>query len=218
MQRGPSPEHPEHLFLRVGEGKEQVTQFCCTTLFCCRGRCPTRKPVLAKEMRVYLVESKLCPLSLFSVLPVIEGSSVQESKSKMTHQGRRKTDIPACKGHRRVGQEVCYLCMQQEERNLRAALLEEKEKQERAERAQQQAWLASMAALSAQRRACAVLKMAVDKTETKEDLEESRDYLKFCCPIPAYLRRREYDRELQERREVWGWEPMRVPVKTSLRR
>ncbi|KAM6232120.1 uncharacterized protein M6G45_014829 [Spheniscus humboldti] len=153
-----------------------------------------------------------------SVLPVIEGSSVQESKSKMTHQGRRKTDIPACKGHRRVGQEVCYLCMQQEERNLRAALLEEKEKQERAERAQQQAWLASMAALSAQRRACAVLKMAVDKTETKEDLEESRDYLKFCCPIPAYLRRREYDRELQERREVWGWEPMRVPVKTSLRR
>ncbi|KAM6232363.1 uncharacterized protein M6G45_014973 isoform 1-T1 [Spheniscus humboldti] len=112
-----------------------------------------------------------------SVLPVIEGSSVQESKSKMTHQGRRKTDIPACKGHRRVGQEVCYLCMQQEERNLRAALLEEKEKQERAERAQQQAWLASMAALSAQRRACAVLKMAVDKTETKEDLEESRDYL-----------------------------------------
>ena len=40
--------------------------------------------------------------------------------------------------------------MQQEERNLRAALLEEKEKQERAEWAEQEAWQANMAALNAQ--------------------------------------------------------------------
>ncbi|KAM6034856.1 uncharacterized protein LJ206_000514 isoform 2-T2 [Theristicus caerulescens] len=152
-----------------------------------------------------------------SVLPAIEGSSVQEGKSKTTHQGRRKTEIPACKGHRRVGQEICYLCMQQEERNLRAALLEEKEKQESAKQAEQQAWQASMAALNAQRRACAVLKLAVDKRGTKEDLEESRDCLKSYWPTPpACIRRREYDRELQERREVWGWEPKRVPAKISL--
>ena len=45
-------------------------------------------------------------------------------------------------------QEVCYLCLQQEQRRLRAAMLEEKEKKERAERAELQDWQARMAALS----------------------------------------------------------------------
>ncbi|XP_042657368.1 uncharacterized protein LOC116961200 [Tyto alba] len=85
-----------------------------------------------------------------SVLPVTEGSSVQEGKSKTTGQGKPRSEIPVCKGHQRVGQEVCYLCRQQEERNLQAALLEEKEKQERAELAEQQAWQAHMAALNTQ--------------------------------------------------------------------
>lgn len=47
-------------------------------------------------------------------------------------------------------QEVCYLCMQQEERSLRAALLKQKEEQEKAEWAELQAWQARMAALRAQ--------------------------------------------------------------------
>ena len=47
-------------------------------------------------------------------------------------------------------QEVCYLCMQQQEQRLRAARLEEAERQERAEWAEHEACRARTAALNAQ--------------------------------------------------------------------
>uniref|UniRef100_A0A8C3GMC7 CCDC81 HU domain-containing protein n=1 Tax=Cairina moschata TaxID=8855 RepID=A0A8C3GMC7_CAIMO len=125
-----------------------------------------------------------------SVLPAIEKDYSKEGMNKMAHPVRRKTEIPACRGHQRVGQEVCYLCMQQEEQSLRAALLKQKEEQERAEWAELQAWQARMAALHTQK--------------------------SYWSPPPSYAIRREYDRELQERREVWGKEPKHIPVKTSL--
>ncbi|XP_071883275.1 uncharacterized protein [Anas platyrhynchos] len=136
-----------------------------------------------------------------SVPPAIEKDYSKKGMKKMTHHVRRKTEIPACKGHQRVGQEVCYLCMQQEERSLRAALLKQKEEQERAEWAELQAWQARMAALRAQR-ARAAWKLEVAKTAKKENREY--DYLKsYWSPPSSYTIRREYDRELQERREVW---------------
>ncbi|XP_035200877.1 uncharacterized protein LOC118177340 [Oxyura jamaicensis] len=105
-----------------------------------------------------------------SVLPAIERDNSKEGKNKMAHCIRRKTEIPACKGHQRVGQEVCYLCMQQEEQTVWAALLKQKEEQERAEWAELQAWQARMAALRAQRaRAARKLEIAkIPKTEKRE--------------------------------------------------
>ncbi|XP_047910135.2 coiled-coil domain-containing protein 81-like isoform X2 [Anser cygnoides] len=150
-----------------------------------------------------------------SVLPDIERDYSKEGKSKMTHRVRRKTEIPACKGHQRAGQEVCYLCMQQEEQSLRAALLKQKEEQERAERAELQAWKARMAALHAQR-ARAAWKLEIAKIAKTEKRENDDNLKSYWSPPPSYTIRREYDRELQERREVWGKEPKHIPVKTSL--
>lgn len=59
-------------------------------------------------MQVYLVESQHYPLCIFSVLPAIEKDYSKEGMNKMTHPVRRKTEIPACRGHQRVGQ-VCDL-------------------------------------------------------------------------------------------------------------
>ncbi|XP_052542638.1 coiled-coil domain-containing protein 81-like [Tympanuchus pallidicinctus] len=152
-----------------------------------------------------------------SALPAIEGSSSKAGKRRKVRQCREKTEIPACKDHQRVGQEVCYLCLQQEQHRLRAAMLEEKEKKERAERAELQDWKTRMAALS-QRRARAAWEREVAKTDKKENLRCSRNYLESLCPTPpGYIRRMEYDRELQERREVWEKERWRVPAKIPLR-
>ncbi|XP_048814667.1 uncharacterized protein LOC125699302 isoform X2 [Lagopus muta] len=152
-----------------------------------------------------------------SALPAIEGSSSKAGKRRKMRQCREKTEIPACKDHQRVGQEVCYLCLQQEHHRLWAAMLEEKEKKERAERAELQDWKTRMAALS-QRRARAAWEWEVAKTEKKESLRYSRNYLESLCPTPpGYIRRMEYDRELQERREVWEKERRRVPAKIPLR-
>ncbi|XP_068772458.1 inner centromere protein-like [Struthio camelus] len=92
------------------------------------------------------------------------------------------------------GKEVCYLCMQQEERRLQAARREELARRHRAP-----------------------LEANISKTEKKKTTEESRESLRSYCPTPpASVRRRQYDRELQERKEAWGKEPKRKPAQLSL--
>ncbi|XP_069663984.1 coiled-coil domain-containing protein 81-like [Haliaeetus albicilla] len=56
-----------------------------------------------------------------------------DGKSKRSAAARPQTQPPVCEGHRRAGQEVCYLCMQRDERNLRASLAEERLQKEREE-------------------------------------------------------------------------------------
>ncbi|XP_068771763.1 coiled-coil domain-containing protein 81-like [Struthio camelus] len=151
------------------------------------------------------------------VLPATEGRALKQDKSKTEQQGSHKAESPVCKGHRRIGQEVCYLCMQQEERRLQAARREELARQERAEWAEHLACRAKTAALNAQRRHRAPLEANISKTEKKKTTEESRESLRSYCPTPpASVRRRQYDRELQERKEAWGKEPKRKPAQLSL--
>ncbi|XP_068772459.1 inner centromere protein-like [Struthio camelus] len=106
-----------------------------------------------------------------------------------------KNDNPKEACRRRVGkEEVCYLCMQQEERRLQAARREELARRHRAP-----------------------LEANISKTEKKKTTEESRESLRSYCPTPpASVRRRQYDRELQERKEAWGKEPKRKPAQLSL--
>lgn len=81
-----------------------TARHCCTAACWRQGECLACQPVPAVQMQVCLLECQLCLLRVFSVLPAIERSSSKEGKRRTVRQRREKTEIPACKGHQRVGQ------------------------------------------------------------------------------------------------------------------
>ncbi|XP_052669007.1 coiled-coil domain-containing protein 81 [Harpia harpyja] len=104
-----------------------------------------------------------------AVLPAVreESSSRKgDRKSKRSATARPQTQHPVCEGHRRAGQEVCYLCMQRDERSLRASLAEERLQKEREE---ERMWAEYQARRERNEAERAQLKTQADKHKLLED-------------------------------------------------